>query len=120
MTEEPKGHDELVNWAAALDAAGGDEVLLLDLAREVLNEAPMRLRDTRQAIDRSDAVLLRRSGHTLKSLLRIFDSPAARELAQQLEEKGKNSTFDDAPRVFAELEPMMGRIIDNVKARLGQ
>jgi HPt (histidine-containing phosphotransfer) domain-containing protein len=115
MTEE----EGLVNWNKSLEIVGGDEALLADVAPDFLTEAAMRLTGIRQGIDDRNAELLRRSAHTTASLLRTFDSPAARDLAYQLEEMGKNSAFDEAPPLLAELEPLMAKIIGTVKARFG-
>ncbi|NLF71549.1 MAG: Hpt domain-containing protein [Candidatus Anammoximicrobium sp.] len=120
MTEEQTGHEGLINWSAALGAAGDDEALLLDLVRVFLEEATTLMADIRRSISQRDAVLLRRSAHTLKGSLRIFDSAVASDLAFQLEEMGKNSAFDNAPSVLADLEPQMERVVGVMKARLAQ
>ncbi len=120
MCEQATGHEELIDWSAALDAAGGDEALLLDLVGVFLDEATTLMADIRRSIDQRDAVLLRRSAHTLKGSLRIFQSAVASGLAFQLEEMGKDSVFDDAPRVLADLKPQMDLVLGAMKARLGQ
>ena len=120
MTEERTGQEELINWSAALEAAGDDEALLLDLVGVFLEEATTLMADIGRSIAQRDAVLLRRAAHTLKGSLRIFDSAVASDLAFQLEEMGKNSAFDDAPPVFTKLEPQMELVVGAMKARLGR
>jgi HPt (histidine-containing phosphotransfer) domain-containing protein len=120
MTEEQTSHEELINWSAALEAAGGDEALLLELVGVFLEEATTLMADIRRSIDQRDAVLLRRSAHTLKGSLRIFDSAVASGLAFQLEEMGRTSAFDGAPPVLAELKPQMELVVGAMQARLGQ
>ena len=120
MTDEQNGSEGLINWPAALEAAAGDEDLLLDLVGVFLDEAATLLADIRRAIAAQDAVLLRRAAHTLKGSLRIFESTVASGLAFQLEEMGKNAAFADAPGVLAKLEPQMELVIAAMKARLGK
>jgi len=120
MTEQQTAHEELINWSTALEHAGGDAALLLELVGVFLDEATTLMVDIGRSIDQRDAVLLRRSAHTLKGSLRIFDSAVASRLAFQLEEMGKASAFDDAPRVLADLKPQMELVVGAMKARLGQ
>jgi HPt (histidine-containing phosphotransfer) domain-containing protein len=143
MTEQTKDAGGVINWSAALDATGGDEALLVDLLNIFLEESATLMTQIRQAIERQDYVLLNRAGHTLKGGLRIFESSKAIELARQLEfmarelaqdqkdvDKGSKdasvitperiaAAFADAPRVVAELEPQLERVIAEMKTRLG-
>ncbi len=120
MTEEQQGHEQVIKWAAALEAAGGDEALLLELIGVFLEEAKSQMADIRRSIDARDAPLLRRAAHTLKGSLRIFESAVASGLAFQLEEMGRIAAFDTAPPVLAKLEPQMELVCREMKAHLGQ
>jgi HPt (histidine-containing phosphotransfer) domain-containing protein len=98
-----EGRQTWVNWITALDATGGDEQLLDELVTTCLQELPLLMADIGRAIDERELKLLRRSAHTVKGSLRIFESPLATDLAEQLEEmakeladKTKQGEVDDA------------------------
>lgn len=142
MTEQETGPDRVVDWSAGLEATGGDESLLIELAQVFLDESTSLVAQIRQAIDQQDFVLLNRAGHTLKGGLRIFASRAAMERAEELEsmarelandfrdvQKGRKNAsvitperiaaaFAEAPRVAAELEPCLDRVVAAIKTRL--
>ena len=144
MTEQQTSSEQVIDWAVALDNAGGDEALLLDLVGPFVEEAQERLSQIHQALKTQDYVLLNRAAHTLKSLLRTFGAPSAMLLAEKLEdhfaqlatdhraiEKGHKdpsvitpervaAIFADAPPMVAEFEPQLHRVLAAAKARLKQ
>ncbi|MCU0872234.1 MAG: Hpt domain-containing protein [Pirellulaceae bacterium] len=144
MTEKPTSSEQVVDWAAALKSTDGDEAMLIDLIPPFLEEAQERLSHIHDALNSQDYVLANRSAHTLKSLLRTFGASSAMLLAEQLEdhfgglaadhraiEKGTKdpsvitperiaAVFADAPRMVAEFEPQLHRVLAAVKARLKQ
>jgi HPt (histidine-containing phosphotransfer) domain-containing protein len=109
--EQPDPDEAVINWAAALEYAGNDEKLLADVVTIFLDEASERMADVRRSIEEGDAELLRRSAHTLKGCLRIFEPERATEYAAQLEQAGKNEQLDQAPNLLKELEPQMELVI---------
>ena len=143
MTEELQSPEQVIDWSVALDNTGGDKALLLELIGPFVEEAQERLSHLHQALKDQDYVLLNRAAHTLKSLLRTFGASSAMLVAQQLEdhfgelaadhraiEKGTKepsvitperiaATFADAPRMVAEFEPRVHRVIAAVKAHQG-
>ena len=72
MTEQQTSSEQVIDWSVALENAGGDEALLLDLVGPFVEEAQERLSQIHQALKTQDYVLLNRAAHTLKSLLRTF------------------------------------------------
>jgi HPt (histidine-containing phosphotransfer) domain-containing protein len=143
MTEQQTSSEQVIDWSVALENAGGDEALLLDLVGPFVEEAQERLAQIHQALKTQDYVLLNRAAHTLKSLLRTFGASSTMLVAQQLEDhfvklaedhraidKGTKdpsvltpariaATFADAPRMVADFEPQVQRVIAVVKARSG-
>lgn len=105
----------VVNWTAALEATGGDESLLAEVVVLFLKEASTLLVTLQRSIDEKDAVLLRRSAHTLKGSLRIFESARAIDLAAQMEQIGKDEQFHLAPALLKQLQPEMGMVIAELK-----
>ena len=144
MTEERESPEGVINWSVALENAGGDEALLLDLVNIFLEEAAKHVAEIHQALNEQDYVLLNRAAHTLKGSSRIFLASTLMERAQQLEYQfrelaedhkdiGKGlkdasvitpsriaAAFADAPRMVAELEPQVDRVVAAMKARLGR
>jgi HPt (histidine-containing phosphotransfer) domain-containing protein len=145
MTDIPvENADELIDWSVALQNAGGDESLLVEVFGLFLEEAQERLSHIHQALRDQDYVLLNRSAHTLKSLLRTVGAASAMASAEQLEfhfrelaedrrkvEKGAPdaeaiapsriaTAFAEAPRMVEEFEPRLERVITAVRERLGK
>ena len=144
MTEEQESTEGVINWSVALVNAGGDEALLLELINIFLEEVTKHLTDIHRALNEQDYVLLNRAAHTLKGSSRIFLASTLMERAQQLEYqfrelaedhkaigKGQKDAsvitpsriavaFAEAPRMVAELEPQLDRVVAAMKARLGR
>jgi HPt (histidine-containing phosphotransfer) domain-containing protein len=112
---QPDPDESVINWAAALEATGDDQSLLDELVILFLDESSTLLSNIRRAIEEGDMELLRRSSHTLKGSLRIFDSRLAIDYAAQMEQLGKNSQLDQAPALLQKLEPQLKLVIDELK-----
>lgn len=116
-----------VNWTAALEATDGDEELLLEIVKVFIGEAPAAMSEIRQAIDQRDGLLLRRSAHTLKGSLRIFECSAAGERAWQIEQIGRKAEppdpqplTDEDWQQAEELRAMLGETLPSIMAAMGQ
>lgn len=111
-----------VNWEAALEATDGDEELLLDIVKVFIDEAPSAVAGIRQGINERDAKLLRRSAHTLKGALRIFECAEAGQQAWQIEEIGKKPDPPDEQPVTDEdwqrAEEILGHLNTAISAIL--
>lgn len=101
-----------VNWAAALEATDGDEELLLEIVKVFIDEAPSAMSGIRRAIDQRDAKLLRRSAHTLKGSLRIFECSEAATRAWQIEQIGKKPDPPDEQPLTDEDWEKAGEVCD--------
>jgi signal transduction histidine kinase/HPt (histidine-containing phosphotransfer) domain-containing protein len=89
---------------AALKAVDGDTQLLSDLARIFLAESPRLIGDIEEAIEQTDAPLLRRAAHTIKGGLRLFGAESAYEVAARLEDLGHSGDVRSAESDFATLK----------------
>jgi HPt (histidine-containing phosphotransfer) domain-containing protein len=142
MTEERESPEGVINWSVALENAGGDDALLVDLVNIFLEEAAKHVSEIHRALNEQDYVLLNRAAHTLKGSSRIFQASTLMERAQQLEYQfrelaedhkaiGKGlkdasvitpsriaAAFAEAPRMVAELEPQLDRVIAAMRQRL--
>ncbi len=138
MLEESTDSAGLIDWAAALECAGGDQDLLRELANAFQDEATDRLAAIQRAMREQDYVLLHRSAHTLGSLLGTFGAASVMALARQLEshfkgladdrrriDKGEENpgvitrsrvatVFEGARAMVAAFEPRMNQVIAEV------
>jgi len=106
--------DGVVDWAVAKEAVHGDEQLLSEVCRALLEETPRLLAALRQAVEAGDAVALRRTAHTIKSSVGYFGAKAAFDLAYQIEQQALNSESQISAASLAELESQMERILTEV------
>ena len=67
-----------------------DGGFLLELIEMFRQESPRMMADIREAIDKSDSLALNRTAHLLKGALMTLGGVRAREMAQSLENMGKN------------------------------
>ena len=77
----------------ALRHVNGDKDLLKELLQLFAVECPQLLTEIRNAINHSDAVLLRRAAHTLKGSISNFGAPAVVAAAQRLENLGRDGNL---------------------------
>jgi len=92
----PVPTEEILDWSEALRAVDGDAELLEQVVGELILEWPKLLGQLDKAILTADANELRRAAHTLRGSLRIFGPTLASDLAQRLEDLGKNNHCDQA------------------------
>jgi len=93
-----------VDWPAALDTVQGDRDLLKTVIDAVLGECPTVLGQLEQALGAGDAVVVRRSAHTIKGALRTFEAARASDLAARIEEAGRNGNLGSAAGLVADLK----------------
>jgi HPt (histidine-containing phosphotransfer) domain-containing protein len=108
-------NEQLINWQAALEHAGGDRELLTDLVGIFLDESLNNLADIRKSLKDGDAKLLQRASHMLKGSLRIFESTRASELAFQLETMGREESLSGAPAVVPQLEDQLELVMAELR-----
>ncbi len=103
IPQRPNDDSGLINWATALEIADGDEGLLDELVAVFLDEAPAAMAQVLRSIEEADAVVLRRSAHTVKGSLRIFECPTAIEYAWQIEQIGRIPEQEERDLTAADL-----------------
>ena len=104
------------NLADALRHVGGDKDLLKELLQLFAVECPQLLASIREAIDHSDAVLLRRAAHSLKGAVSNFGAPAVVAAAQRLELLGQQENLLEAPAACARLQETLDRVQPDLDA----
>lgn len=80
-----------LDWRMALEAAGGDRLLLREILQALVEECPDDLDHLEKAQYAGDEEQFGRSVHTIKGYLRLFGPCAAETLADQLEATGINA-----------------------------
>ena len=117
-TEEsdPSPENGVIDWDVARKNTGNDAELLESLIQIFLAEYPHMLAEIRQAIDTSDAVLLRRAAHTLKGSAAIFGAQPVADAALRLEMMGRENNFALAAQGLERLEPRTLRLVEVFQA----
>lgn len=110
----------LIDWDVARHAVGGDEDLLRDVAQAFLVEAPSQLDGIRKSLETSDASVLRRMAHTLKSSARIFGVQSVCDLCFSIELAGKDQQFDGVRATYDQLTVLMDRVTTEMTRYLSQ
>jgi HPt (histidine-containing phosphotransfer) domain-containing protein len=104
------GPGSLINWTAALDAAGDDAELLEELVGVFLEESPILMKQIQEGLELSDSPLVRRASHTLKGSLRIFEASGGVDLAFQLEKLGQQGELAGGAKLLDDLQAYMDRV----------
>jgi histidine phosphotransfer protein HptB len=84
-----------------LEMVGGDQTFVADLIDTYLADSPALFADLHKALETSDAVLLRRTAHTLKSNSENFGATQLAAIARTLEERGKQNEFNEVDELLA-------------------
>ena len=104
------GPGSLIDWTAALDAAGDDAELLEELVGVFLEESPILMGQIRTGLENSDSPLVRRAAHTLKGSLRIFEAAGGVDLAFQLEKLGQQGELAGGDQLLEDLQAYMAGV----------
>ena len=110
---------ECVDWELALNAVAGDEDLLKVVVQECLQETPSLLTRLETAFDVADVAEARRLAHTIRAAGRTFGASRLIEHAGAIEELTEREDLDSASRVLPELKQDVGRLVDELRRRLG-
>jgi two-component system sensor histidine kinase/response regulator len=100
----------VVNLAAAIDAAGGDQELLAEAAGLFLEASPGMLAEVREAVAAGDAARLSRAAHSLKGSVSNFAAGRSWQAALRLEEMGKANALEGVEEACQDLETEIQRL----------
>src|SRR5690349_19391042 len=106
----------LVNREAALDRVGGDEELLIEIARLFLEDSVTIMTDIRSAIASKDAAKLEHAAHSLKGSVANFGADPVRDAAFALEQIGRSRDLSRAEAAFQVLETVFARLLPELEA----
>jgi CheY-like chemotaxis protein len=108
-TKSPSANDAGTGATGPIDAellqrVGGDAKLLARMIYTFLADYPKKMAQLNSAVRRKDAEALAATAHALKGSISIFDTGAARECAQQLQDMGRQKQISGAAKTLARLE----------------
>jgi two-component system, sensor histidine kinase and response regulator len=101
---EPEPDGEPFELEAALAATGGSMATLRDIAGVFGDQAPLLLKQIRDALANDDAAVVRRAAHTLKGSAAIFAAPATVAVAERLEHAARDGDLLTAAELLSPLE----------------
>jgi HPt (histidine-containing phosphotransfer) domain-containing protein len=100
----------------ALARAGGDVVLLREIAMLFLENYAKWMSDLRDAVTRGDTYGVERSAHGLKGSVANFGATAAVEAALQLERAGRGKDLTEVEKVLNSLELALAALHPELEA----
>ena len=95
----------------------GEPSLIRQLVQRLMVSAPVRLASIKTAIDERDADRVRHEAHALKGIVGNVGAISLSGILQTLEKKGESREFDDAPKIFREIEAEFVAVADFLKKR---
>lgn len=98
------------NWDQALAALHGDRQLLGELVGIFREECPKLRREIAAAFEAADAKTLQRAAHTLKGSLGHLAAAEAYQLAEQIEQFGKQGNLSAARSPWIELQAELDQL----------
>lgn len=112
---QPAVAGSAVDWQAALDGVQGDAKLLKELIEIFFEELPELLKRIKDSLAGRDAAELRLAAHRLKGCLRYFGETPATTRGLELELHGRDSRWDGADALFAELQADIDRMLPELR-----
>ncbi len=112
---------EIVNSMKELgngDEDFSDRLLIVQLMCVYLNNLPERMKELTTAMQNSDAAVIERAAHTLKSSSRLIGLVSLADDCQILEDIGFSKKLDDAQDVFNRIESVTKQVPDVLKNKI--
>ncbi len=101
---EPRGEMQILDREGLLRRMMDDEELAAEILDDFLEHGPEMIAGVRESIEKGDAPLLRRNGHSLKGASANIGALALRDAARRMENAGKEERLEDAPALLADIE----------------
>ena len=111
--------EPIIDPEVALTHVQGSEEILRDMVGIFFEECDTMTSNLKKALAETDAELLERSAHTLKSSSAMFGAIRARAAAFALELTGKSGDLSGAPEQFAHLQVELDQLRQAVRERWG-
>ena len=99
-----KPNQGLVDWTVASDTVGGDERILVDIAKEFVEDSQRLLKSIEGSIEDGDAKALRISAHSIKSSFGYFGVRRGASVASQLEDIAASGSLNIESDLISQLK----------------
>ncbi len=107
---EEQDHFELLDLEGSLNRLGGDQDLFREFVEIFREDAPGLLKSLVQSVKANDAGELERSAHALKGLISNFGAIRCVEVAQQIENAGKEKKIQSAEPILKPFQELYRRL----------
>ena len=108
-----------LDWDAALETVDGDHELLGKMLEGFLGQQPALVAELREAFRASDLPVVKRVAHTIGGSLRSFDGARVVALANDLEDRCREGSVDEAAAAWRALEPELAEVTAELRDRVG-
>ncbi len=92
-----------------------DKEIVCEIIELFIEEYPSRFSTLQQNINESDFESIQFNAHSLKGVISNFLAPDTKELARQLEEKGKKNNPDNISELFEELKSSTEKLLKELE-----
>lgn len=112
------GSTEIRNREQALEALAGENAILEEVERRMLEEVPAILARLGSAVGSRQARDVESEAHAFKSLLRLVAARSTADLAERLEEMGQAGKLATAAATLAELQAKAAELLREIRRDL--
>jgi CheY-like chemotaxis protein/HPt (histidine-containing phosphotransfer) domain-containing protein len=113
-----QGSEDVRDRERALAALAGENEILEEVERRMLEEVPAILARLGSAVGSRQARDVESEAHAFKSLLRLVAAGGAAELAERLEQMGQTGRLDAAPQTLAALQSSAADLLREIRRHL--
>ncbi|MDO3379989.1 Hpt domain-containing protein [Geoalkalibacter halelectricus] len=103
-----------VDLSDLIDDLGQQEGVISGLIEQYNVDCPRYVENLRQAITAQDGARIEKTAHSLKSLLGIFQALPAYQLAEHLEQKGRDADFTGINALFNQFCTELERVREHL------
>ena len=107
-----------LDWASALEAVDGDRELLGKVVAGFLGQQPALRAELEAALEAGDLLVAQRVAHTVGGALRLFHGARVVALANDLEDRCRTGTPEQAAACWRALEPELAAAADELRERV--
>jgi len=112
----PVGAGHRLDVPTILAGLGGNRDLLREVIDVFLKDAPVRLTETRTAVDNGDAEAIASQAHALKSMVGLFTTAEAFAAARELEARGKQGDLTASVEATSALVNAVEALMEQLRA----
>jgi CheY-like chemotaxis protein len=107
--------EDVIQWDTAFAAVDHDRQLLNGVVSEAVGEIPDLLRQLHEAAASRDAKVVQRAAHTIRGCLRIFDVHRVDRLAGEIEQLGKDASWQTVPTLVQALDRELQQVLREMR-----